>query len=654
MFEQNGGEFLVNTTIARQQSQSDVAELQGGGFVAAWVDSSQTGADTSLTAIRAQVFGADGIKQGAEFVVNTTTQQGQSAPGIAGLADGGFVVTWADRSASGGDNSGGAVRGQVFDADGTARGGEFLVNDIAEGTQGLPDVAALAGGGFVATWDDRSGTAGPDSTSDVRGQVFAADGSRVGDGFRVNEETLNSQDSASVAGLGDGGFVVAWDDSSARAGGGDADGSAVRARVFAADGTSAGGEFLVNETTDGFQFDPSVDTLADGGFAIAWGDTSGSGGDASGDAVRARVFAADGTPRGSETLVNTVTEGGQSDAAVVGLDGGGFVVTWGDESRIGTDTSLGAVKGRSFDAGGAAEGAEFLVNSSTTNIQSLPSVAALDGGGFVATFTDGSRAGLDTDSSAVKGQIFAPADGGDNTGATIDLLGLTPEQQVSAVYVAYFGRAPSPAGLDFWVGQRAAGLEAGDGPGAVLDDIAESFRNVVSFAADAPENTEGVSFDLFRNPAEANQTSVARFVNEVFDNLFNRTAEGTADDPTTGLGFWTETIQDRLAAGVNIGDIMVDIASGARGADAVTVANKIDAGVAFAEAFRATDGAAFDVAADRDLAVETIRAVNDTGLAVAQARAAAQRFAQQDAAETQAALVGVASDADPAAIDGLA
>ena len=46
--------------------------------------------------VRAQVFNADGTRSGAEFVVNTFTLNDQTGPSIAGLSgiDGKFVATW--------------------------------------------------------------------------------------------------------------------------------------------------------------------------------------------------------------------------------------------------------------------------------------------------------------------------------------------------------------------------------------------------------------------------------------------------------------------------------------------------------------------------------------------------------------------------------
>ncbi|HEY2412324.1 MAG TPA: hypothetical protein VGI40_08785, partial [Pirellulaceae bacterium] len=78
------------------------------------------------------------------------------------------------------------------------------------------------------------------------------------------------------------------------------------------DGSKAGAEFLVNTTTASFQETPVVAQLANGGWVIAWGDDSQSGGDTSGEAIRAQVFNADGSRLGGEIQVNTTTLGIQS------------------------------------------------------------------------------------------------------------------------------------------------------------------------------------------------------------------------------------------------------------------------------------------------------------------------------------------------------
>ena len=122
-----GSEFLVNTITEGVQMTPVIAGLTNGRFVAAWLDYSHSPDDPSEGAIRAQVFNADGSKAGDEFLVNTTTNLDQSEPAITPLADGRFVVAWTDLSQASGDTSGSAVRARVFHADGAPSGGEFVI-----------------------------------------------------------------------------------------------------------------------------------------------------------------------------------------------------------------------------------------------------------------------------------------------------------------------------------------------------------------------------------------------------------------------------------------------------------------------------------------------------------------------------------------------
>ena len=139
------------------------------------------------------MFDASGTAVGSEFLVNTTTTNGQAEPSVTGLAGGGFVVTWRDDSHTGGDRSGAAIRGQMFDASGTAVGSEFLVNTTTTNGQAEPSVTGLAGGGFVVTWSDDSRTGGDTSGLAIRGQMFDASGTAVGSEFLVNTKTTGAR-----------------------------------------------------------------------------------------------------------------------------------------------------------------------------------------------------------------------------------------------------------------------------------------------------------------------------------------------------------------------------------------------------------------------------------------------------------------------------
>jgi Ca2+-binding RTX toxin-like protein len=400
----DGAEFLVNTTTTNYQSDPTITGLADGRFVVAWTDLSVSGGDTSLYAIRGQVFTAAGAKSGAEFLVNTTTTSSQERPTITALADGRFVVAWTDLSVSGGDTSLYAIRGQVFTAAGAKSGAEFLVNTTTTNTQTYPTITGLADGRFVVAWSDLSVSGGDTSLYAIRGQVFTAAGAKSGAEFLVNTTTTNNQSNSTITGLADGRFVVAWTDGSQSSG--DRYSSAIRGQVFTAAGAKSGAEFLVNSTTTNSQGDSTITGLADGRFVVAWTDLSVSGGDTSGSAIRAQVFTAAGAKSGAEFLVNTTTTNNQYDPTITGLADGRFVVAWTDLSVSGGDTSLYAIRGQVFTAAGAKSGVEFLVNTTTTNNQYEPTITGLADGRFVVAWTDFSQSGGDTSGFAIRGQAF--------------------------------------------------------------------------------------------------------------------------------------------------------------------------------------------------------------------------------------------------------
>ena len=167
-----GTEFLINTTLGNSQTRPNITALADGRFVVVWSDISLSPDDPSSLAVRAQVFNADGSHSGAEFLVNTTTTGSQAEQSITALADGRFVVAWTDDSHSTANPSGIEVLAQVFNADGTRSGAEFLVNTTTPGFQSQPSITALADGRFAVAWHDISASPDDPSGSAVRGQIF--------------------------------------------------------------------------------------------------------------------------------------------------------------------------------------------------------------------------------------------------------------------------------------------------------------------------------------------------------------------------------------------------------------------------------------------------------------------------------------------------
>ncbi|WP_204114988.1 Ig-like domain-containing protein [Shimia biformata] len=150
----------------------------------------------------------------------------------------------------------------------------------------------------------------------------------------------------------------------------------------------SGADVQINTTTDGTQTDPSVTALSDGGFVVAWHSyQSGVGYESF-----FQVFDASGAPVGGEVQISSGA-GDQRAPDVLALDGGGFIVAYA--STGGADGSAYGIYSQRYDASGVAVGPEVLVNTTTSNQQQQPNIAALDGGGYVITWES-----FDTDGTA--------------------------------------------------------------------------------------------------------------------------------------------------------------------------------------------------------------------------------------------------------------
>ncbi len=193
-----GNEFKVNTIDGTYDTQnfSTVAALADGGFIITW---QSYGQDGDGWGIYGQRYDANGNRQGAEFLVNTTTATDQIDSAVTALADGSFVVVWSSA-----DNHS-VIKGQRFDAAGSVQGAEFLVSKSAVLVNGDPSIAALIDGGFVVIWTSEDG-----SSKGIQGQRYDANGNVQGAEFKVNSYTTSEQIQPSVTALIDGSFVVTW------------------------------------------------------------------------------------------------------------------------------------------------------------------------------------------------------------------------------------------------------------------------------------------------------------------------------------------------------------------------------------------------------------------------------------------------------------
>ena len=285
---------------------------------------------------------------------------------------------------------------------------------------------------------------------------------RDGGEIVANTTLTGSQGGGKLTPLEGGGFVVVWNDDSGT--GGDASGLAIKAQLFDASGAKMGGEFTVNAVTSLNQSVPSASALPGGGFAVVWMDQSGLD-DTSSYGIKARIFAADGTPSGGEFLVNTEISNVQVLPAVATLADGHLIVTWQDGSAIGPDTSSYGVKAQLLDSTGAKVGGEFLVNTTTNGPQTQPQVAALADGDFVISYF-----------SVISGYAYAQLldSAGNKIGGEQSFIEGTPSQVTSlrvdalgSGYIVSWGESPpsSPGATEV---KAQIFDDAGDKVGSIL------------------------------------------------------------------------------------------------------------------------------------------------------------------------------------------
>jgi len=248
-----GEEVQVNAYTAGAQEWPTVASDSTGNFVIAWESFGQE----AYRDVFAQRFDASGAPLGGEFRVNELTAGYQRYPAVAADADGNFVVVWSGTGI--GDDFG--IFARRYDADGTALGGEFLVNTYTTGAHISPEVAAQAGGGFMAVWVQ----AGQDGSNlGVFAQRFDETGTKQGPELFVNAYTTGQQNRPAVTARPNGDFVIAWSSQTASAG------YDVRARHYLASASGLGPEFALGTETFSNQRSPAMGTDARGNFVTAW------------------------------------------------------------------------------------------------------------------------------------------------------------------------------------------------------------------------------------------------------------------------------------------------------------------------------------------------------------------------------------------------
>ena len=120
---------------------------------------------------------------------------------------------------------------------------------------------------------------------------------------------------------------------------------------------ASGFELRVSSSPNFYQSSLQVTALEGGGFVVSWTSSL----DGRGSGVSARIYNSAGVAASNEFQVNTFGTSNQFGQQITALEGGGFVITW---TSFGQDAaSTNGVYAQVYDAAGAPFGADVRVNA---------------------------------------------------------------------------------------------------------------------------------------------------------------------------------------------------------------------------------------------------------------------------------------------------
>ncbi|MDP4842168.1 MAG: hypothetical protein NWR74_06260, partial [Burkholderiaceae bacterium] len=167
----------------------------------------------------------------------------------------------------------------------------------------------------------------------------------------------------------------------------------IYAQTFDAAGTALSDEFRVDSVTSSDEPLPMVQMLANGKFMVVWTSTDQQGY----TDIYAQAFDELGAANGQDFMVNSTVNGDQDSQVVQTFGDGSFVVLWTSSDQSGNRD----IYGQFFDKDGDAVGTEFGVYTQASGDNYEPVVKASDDTGFTVIWTS-----TDADELDIYGQRF--------------------------------------------------------------------------------------------------------------------------------------------------------------------------------------------------------------------------------------------------------
>lgn len=256
-------EIQANTFTSNRQQDACVAADAEGNLLVSWGSRRQ---EQGTYGVFAQLLDPRGRPLTTEIHVNQYLPSEQAKPAVTFDAEGNGWILWHSVGQDG-DGTGIFARRFGFTEQGfEALGDEFQVNDINAGDQLDAVLAALPGGGVVATWS------GPEEDRRVLyARRFNALGKAVGEEFRLSHDSSREERAPALTSTPKGVLAVwgRFNDVLSP------EGIGACHLSFDAEGQPQRDTFTVHRGEDAFTIEPSVDAAADGSFVVGWMSSQG-------------------------------------------------------------------------------------------------------------------------------------------------------------------------------------------------------------------------------------------------------------------------------------------------------------------------------------------------------------------------------------------
>lgn len=296
-----------------------VAQLPGTGYVVVWQALGAGGTpDIFMRRFRPNGTALDAQPR----VVNGNLPGRQVQPRVAGLSNGGFVVVWHSNRA---DGDGDGIVMRIFDASGSPRTGDILVNQTRQGHQRRADVTVQTGGDIVVSW------AGPAASAlGVYTRRFNATGAPLGGEVVVGQTASGRFPLARVASLINDHFAVAFEASDGMA---RPNPFSVLVQRLRPVGSLWGSSLPMERAMAGIQRTPAITGLRQMAYATAWAAPDGGA-----NGIWMQMVGRNGAVLSGPTRVNSTVAGNQSQPSISRVGNSRlFFVVWTSPGRGGNE-----------------------------------------------------------------------------------------------------------------------------------------------------------------------------------------------------------------------------------------------------------------------------------------------------------------------------